>query len=80
MQANFKGFTFVDEGSLDEHMQGIGRSVKDEYDEMSEDEKKDQDWEDPFDAPDKRGGRGDRMSGIVKTGTNEDFGGGHFDM
>jgi len=80
MQANFKGFTFVDESSMDEHMQGLGRSVKDEYDEMDEDDKRDQDWEDPFDVPDKRGGRGDRMSGIVKTGTNEDFNGGHFDM
>ncbi|KAG0649580.1 Serine threonine-kinase SCH9 [Hyphodiscus hymeniophilus] len=78
--ANFKGFTFVDESSMDEHMQGIGRSVKDEYDDMDEDEKRDQDWEDPFDLPDKRGGRGDRMSGIVKTGTNEDFNGGHFDL
>lgn len=80
MQANFKGFTFVDESSMDEHMQGIGRSVKDEYDDMDEDEKRDQDWEDPFDVSNKRGGRGDRMSGIVKTGTNEDFNGGHFDM
>ncbi|KAF4633939.1 hypothetical protein G7Y89_g4178 [Cudoniella acicularis] len=72
MQANFKGFTFVDESSLQEHMQG---RIKDDYDDMDEDEK----WEDPFD--DKR--RSDRMSGIVKTNTNEDssmFNGGHFDM
>ncbi|KAH6678111.1 BPK2, Sch9-like camp-dependent protein kinase catalytic subunit [Halenospora varia] len=78
MQANFKGFTFVDESSLQEHMQA---RVKDDYDDMDEDEKREQDWEDPFDIPDKR--RSDRMSGIVKTNTNEDssmFNGGHFDM
>jgi protein-serine/threonine kinase len=79
MQANFKGFTFVDESSIEEHMQA--RGVKDDYDDMDEDEKREQDWEDPFDIPGKR--RDDRMSGIVKTNTNEDssmFNGGHFDM
>lgn len=78
MQANFKGFTFVDESSMDEHMAG---RVKQDYDEMDEDEKKEQDWEDPFDISGKS--RSDRMSGIVKTNTNEDssmFNGGHFDM
>ncbi|KAI9738054.1 MAG: hypothetical protein M1818_005482 [Claussenomyces sp. TS43310] len=80
MQANFKGFTFVDENSIDENMRG---RVKDDYDEMDEDEKREQDWEDPFDVGDKRGSRDDRMSGVVKTNTNEDssmFNGGHFDM
>lgn len=76
MQANFKGFTFVDESSLTEHMQS--RGVKDDYDDMDEDEKKDQDWEDPFDIQDKQ--RGDRMSGIVKTEDSSMFNGGHFDM
>lgn len=78
VQANFKGFTFVDESSMEENMRG---RVKDDYDDMDEDEKREQDWEDPFDVPNKR--RSDRMSGIVKTGTNEDssmFNGGHFDM
>jgi len=76
MQANFKGFTFVDESSMEEHMQG--RGIKEEYDDMDEDEKADQEWEDPL--SDKRSSR---MSGIVKTNTNEDqsmFNGGHFDM
>lgn len=80
MQANFKGFTFVDESSMDDHMRGRIRS---DYDDMDEDEKKDQEWEDPFDVPSQRGSRSDRMSGIVKTHTNEDstmFNGGHFDM
>jgi protein-serine/threonine kinase len=48
---------------------------------MEEDDKRQQGWEDPFDIPDKR--RSDRMSGIVRTGTNEDsnmFNGGQFDM
>src|SRR5277367_6432605 len=79
MQANFKGFTFVDESSMDEHMQA--RGIKDDFDNMDEDEKREQDWADPFDIQDKR--RGDRMSGIVKTGTNEDasmFNGGHFEV
>jgi serine/threonine protein kinase len=78
MQANFKGFTFVDESSIDDNMRG---RVKDDYDEMDEDEKREQDWEDPFDIPNKN--RDDRMSGIVKTETNEDhsmFNGGHMDM
>jgi serine/threonine protein kinase SCH9 len=78
MQANFKGFTFVDESSIDEHMQG---RIRDEDESMDEDEKHQEDWEDRNDIPDKR--RSDRMSGIVRTGTNEDsnmFNGGQFDM
>jgi protein-serine/threonine kinase len=78
MQANFKGFTFVDESSLQEHMAG---RVKEDFDDMDEDEKRDQDWEEPFDIASKR--RSDRMSGIVKTNNGEDssmFNGGHFDM
>ncbi|RDL42202.1 Protein kinase-like (PK-like) [Venustampulla echinocandica] len=79
MQANFKGFTFVDESSLQEHMQHL---AKDDYDMDDDDEREREDWEDPFGAPEE-GRRGDRMSGIVKTNTNEDsnmFNGEHFDM
>ncbi|RDW89070.1 kinase-like protein [Coleophoma cylindrospora] len=78
MQANFKGFTFVDESSMDENMRG---RIKEDFDDMDEDEKRDTEWEDPFNAGEKR--RSSRMSGIVKTNTNEDssmFNGGHFDM
>lgn len=80
MQANFKGFTFVDESSMDEHMR---ERIRDDYDEMDEDEnEKDRhEWDDHFDSSNKD--RNDRMSGIVKTSTNEDssmFNGGHFDM
>ena len=67
MQANFKGFTFVDESSIDEHMRD---RFKDTYDNMDEDDKHDDEWEDSFDVREKE--PGDRMSGIVKTNTNED--------
>jgi serine/threonine protein kinase len=80
MQANFKGFTFVDENSIDEHMESRDY-VKNEYDDMDQDEKKEQDWEDPLDVAQQR--QSDRMSGIVKTGTNEDstmFNTTHFEM
>ncbi|KAG9234908.1 BPK2, Sch9-like camp-dependent protein kinase catalytic subunit [Amylocarpus encephaloides] len=79
MQANFKGFTFVDESSLNEHM--AARGVKDDFDDMDEDEKRERHWEEPFEVSEKR--RSDRMSGIQKTGANEDssmFNGGHFDL
>ncbi|KAI0109689.1 serine/threonine-protein kinase sck1 [Nemania sp. FL0031] len=70
-QANFKGFTFVDESALDDHMRG-------RYDdEMSENghsdmDHRDNDWDDLEDL-DLR--KGNRMSGIVKTGhqTDEPF-------
>ncbi|TAQ86245.1 hypothetical protein B7494_g5411 [Chlorociboria aeruginascens] len=78
MQANFKGFTFVDESTMEEHMRD---RAQEDYDDMDGDEKRRAEWEDPFDVPDQR--RSDRMSGIVKTTTNEDssmFNGEHFDM
>lgn len=75
MQANFKGFTFVDESTLDEHFQGQDLETMDEA--MEED---DDDW----DKPSERSGsdRANRMSGIVQTTSNEDgvFNNGHFDM
>jgi len=73
MQANFKGFTFVDESSIDEHFRD---RIRDSDNDMDEDERKD-DWEDTFDVSEKKSG--DRMSGIVHTNTNEDFSGGHFE-
>ncbi|CAJ2512952.1 Uu.00g010710.m01.CDS01 [Anthostomella pinea] len=59
-QANFKGFTFVDENSLDEHMRG-----RYDDDDMSDAERRDNDWDDLEDL-DLR--RANRMSGIVETG------------
>ncbi|KAK3341112.1 serine/threonine-protein kinase sck1 [Lasiosphaeria hispida] len=80
VQANFQGFTFVDESALEEHM-------KERYDSKYEDEemddvadrKKDDDWDDLNDLDPRNA---NRMSGIVKTNTNDEqmFGGSNFDM
>ncbi|KAI1074021.1 kinase-like domain-containing protein [Whalleya microplaca] len=72
-QANFQGFTFVGESSLDDHM-------KARYDdeEMNDADRRDNDWDDLEDI-DLR--KTNRMSGIVKTGAQEEpFGNSHFDM
>lgn len=60
MQANFKGFTFVDESTMDEQFQA--RDIKNEMDEDEADD----------DGMGTRGQRGDRMSGILRTGDSED--------
>lgn len=76
MQANFRGFTFVDESSIDEHF--IGR---DELARMEEDV---EDLEDEWDESDTlrndgdgRGfdGRSNRMSGIEYKRPHDDEGG-----
>lgn len=69
MQANFQGFTFVDESTMDEQFQGR------QLEPMEEDASEDDDWEH---VP----RRADRMSGILKTASNDDgiFNDGHFDM
>ncbi|KAI1375674.1 kinase-like domain-containing protein [Hypoxylon crocopeplum] len=72
-QANFQGFTFVDESSLDDHMRG--RYVDEEMDDA---DRRDNDWDDLEDL-DLR--KTNRMSGIVKTGNNDEaFGESHFDI
>lgn len=58
MQANFKGFTFVDDSVLDDHYKGT------DLERMDEDQNEDDDWEH---VPD----RADRMSGIIKTSSND---------
>ncbi|KAK3393628.1 serine/threonine-protein kinase sck1 [Podospora didyma] len=80
VQANFQGFTFVDESALEDHM-------RDRYQNRFEDEdmddvnhtKKDDDWDDLHDLDPRNA---NRMSGIVKTNTNDEqmFGGSTFDM
>ncbi|KAL8848477.1 MAG: hypothetical protein Q9221_006529, partial [Calogaya cf. arnoldii] len=60
MQANFKGFTFVDESTMNEQFQAR------DADNM------DQDEHDDAQATNIRGYRGDRMSGILKTGESEE--------
>ena len=71
MQANFRGFTFVDESSMEEQFRSR------ENDNM-DDEPKDE--EDNWDNPSQRK-REDRMSGIIKTNSGGDDGiyGGQFD-
>ncbi|KAL9125850.1 MAG: hypothetical protein Q9217_005005 [Psora testacea] len=71
MQENFKGFTFVDESTMDGQFQGT------QLDRMDEDAEEDEEWEK---IPSSK--RGDRMSGIIKTSSNDNdiFSDGHFDM
>ncbi|OTB02505.1 hypothetical protein M426DRAFT_62066 [Hypoxylon sp. CI-4A] len=72
-QANFQGFTFVDESSLDDHMRS--RYIDEEMDDV---DRRDNDWDDLEDL-DLR--KANRMSGIVKTGNNDEpFGESHFDI
>jgi serine/threonine protein kinase len=70
MQAEFKGFTFVDESSLDQHFDG---SHDDHMDDLKDER---DDWSRPYDQKK----RDDRMSGVVKSNTAEEgvFGGGEF--
>ena len=72
MQANFKGFTFVDESHMDEHFKGTG------LERMEEDAEEDADWEHVPSKNDRMSTFADRMSGIIKTSSNDD--GLNFDM
>ena len=75
MQANFKGFTFVDESTFEEQFKGQDLETMDE--DMEEDDGWGQSSERKENQP------GDRMSGIIKTSSNDDgnvFNNGHFDM
>ena len=71
-QANFRGFTFVDESSLDHHMRN-----RFEDEDMSDEDRRDNDW-DNLDDIDLR--KANRMSGIVKTGGNDEHFNGHFEV
>ncbi|KAI9673176.1 MAG: hypothetical protein M1817_003038 [Caeruleum heppii] len=78
MQANFKGFTFVDESTMDETFRGRER---DDLEQMDEDEgEDDSDWEEARAGG--RNDRGDRMSGVIRSGGGEEgvFNDGNFDM
>lgn len=68
MQANFQGFTFVDESALDDHMRD--RLTDDE---MDVDRSRENDWNDAND------GTKNGMSGVVRN-NDELVGGSHFDM
>ncbi|KAL2757602.1 hypothetical protein ACRALDRAFT_2101062 [Sodiomyces alcalophilus JCM 7366] len=85
VQANFQGFTFVDESALDDHMRDRRRSddedMNDSHDRRRRD---DDDWDDLGDVP----RRGNRMSGIESTNDNDSsdthddqmFGNSHFEV
>ncbi|KAM3559761.1 hypothetical protein ARSEF4850_003988 [Beauveria asiatica] len=80
VQANFRGFTFVDESALDDHMGDRARTDDEDMDDASQHANgNDDDWDnlDDFDAR-----RDNRMSGIVRTSTHDEqmVGGGHFDV
>ena len=71
MQANFAGFTFTDQSTLDQQFSNRRTS---EMERMDEDEKDDVDW-------DKPAGRGDRMSGVIPSNDHDVFShGGNFDV
>ncbi|KAF2205000.1 kinase-like protein [Delitschia confertaspora ATCC 74209] len=59
MQANFAGFTFVDESSIDQHFKH-----RDDLERMDEDDKEDHDWE--------KIERGDRMSGVISSNDHDE--------
>lgn len=80
VQANFQGFTFVDESALDDHMRDRVRTDDEDMDDAGHhtNGNDDDDWDnlDDFDVK-----KGNRMSGIVRTSTHDEqmVGGGHFD-
>ncbi|TDZ26742.1 Serine/threonine-protein kinase SCH9 [Colletotrichum orbiculare MAFF 240422] len=76
VQANFQGFTFVDESALDDHMRDKSRFDDEEM--RDSHHHQDDDWDDLEDMNQ----RSNRMSGIVRTTTNDEqmIGGGHFDV
>ncbi|CAK7270695.1 Serine/threonine-protein kinase [Sporothrix epigloea] len=89
MQANFQGFTFVDESALDDNMRGRP-SYNNNHDD-SDDEthntdvyhnsrnRTDDDWDDINDIAPRNP---DRMSGVLHSSNNDEhmFGGANFDM
>ena len=78
MQANFKGFTFVDESTMEEAFYGRDRE---DLERMDEDEREEDSGWDEETTGDKAAG-GNRMSGIVKTGGGDDgvFNDANFDI
>jgi protein-serine/threonine kinase len=71
MQANFAGFTFVDESTMERQF-GHRENDVERMDEDEKDKDEDPEWEKPA-------GRGDRMSGIIPS--NDDiFNHGNFDV
>ncbi|KJZ76665.1 hypothetical protein HIM_04001 [Hirsutella minnesotensis 3608] len=78
VQANFQGFTFVDESALEDHMSHRARNDDEEMND-AHGRQDDEDW-DSLDDIDPR--RANRMSGIIRTSTADEqmVGGAHFDV
>jgi protein-serine/threonine kinase len=78
VQANFQGFTFVDESALDDHMRDRAGPDDEDMDDAQANGH-DDDW-DNLDDIDMR--KNNRMSGIVRTSTHDEnmIGGSHFDV
>lgn len=66
VQANFQGFTFVDESALDDHMKG--RGIAD--DEMDVDRNREQDWDELNDVVPQRS---NQTSGVTRNNDDLDF-------
>ncbi|KAG8165116.1 hypothetical protein KVR01_005391 [Diaporthe batatas] len=72
VQANFQGFTFVDESALDDHMRDRMHD-----DEMDVDRHRPTDWDEVDDI---NARKPNRMSGVVRSNDEHLVGGGDFDM
>ncbi|CAN9114499.1 unnamed protein product [Alternaria alternata] len=72
MQANFAGFTFTDQSTMEQQF-GNDRHRNDALERMDEDEGDEVNWDRPA-------GRGDRMSGIVPSNEHDVFNHGQFDV
>ncbi|KAI4948159.1 hypothetical protein J4E91_006153 [Alternaria rosae] len=72
MQANFAGFTFTDQSTMEQQF-GNDRQRNDALERMDEDETDEVNWDRPA-------GRGDRMSGIVPSNEHDVFNHGQFDV
>jgi protein-serine/threonine kinase len=80
VQANFQGFTFVDESALEDQMRDrYNNKYEDEDMDDDHDQRRDDDWDDMRDVEPQNS---NRMSGIVRTNTQDEqmFGASHFDM
>ncbi|ROT37434.1 kinase-like protein [Sodiomyces alkalinus F11] len=68
VQANFQGFTFVDESALDDHMRDRRRYDDEDMHDAHGHRRDDDDWDDLGDVAPRRG---NRMSGIEGTNDND---------
>lgn len=72
MQANFAGFTFTDQSTMEQQF-GHDRHRSEGMERMDEDDTDDVNWDRPA-------GRGDRMSGVVASNEHDVFNHGQFDV